>query len=162
MPVTSLDARITEADKLMPDSSPKSYLLIRKLLPYTTVAAGLALIYMGWVFYSRASVNRELQREADQKSVEQAQKTYELYGSGQLKVLLFYATPSTIARGQSTQLCYSVSNATAVKIDQGIEEIKPSLNHCVPAKPVHSTTYTISASDEKGHQASQSINVRVR
>ncbi len=64
---------------------------IRKMLPYTTAAACLALIYMAWVFYSRWSENRELQRRAEEKSSEQAQKTYEMYGSGQLKIMLFYS-----------------------------------------------------------------------
>jgi hypothetical protein len=146
----------------MPDSPQQSYQLIRKLLPYTTVAAVLAVIYMGSVFYSRAQLNRTLQKEAEQKSVEQARKTYELYGSGQLKILMFYATPATIARGQAAQLCYGVANAASVKIDQGVEEIKPSLNRCVPTKPTHPTTYTITAADDKGHEVTQSINVAVR
>jgi hypothetical protein len=132
------------------------------MLPYTSVAALLALIYLGWVFYARSSQNQELQREADQKSVDQAKKTYELYGSGQLKILLFYASPPTLARGGTTELCYSVANATAVKVDQGVEEIKPSLNRCFPIKPAHSTTYTMTASDDKGHQVTQSVNVVIR
>jgi hypothetical protein len=146
----------------MSQTSPAPVQIIRRLLPYTTVAAVLALLYMGWVFYARSSQNNELQREADQKSVEQAKKTYELYGSGQLKILLFYATPAVMARGGSAQLCYSVANAATVKIDQGVEEIKPSLDHCLPVKPTHSTTYTLTASDDKGHQTAQSINVVVR
>jgi hypothetical protein len=146
----------------MPETSPPPFHLIRKLLPYTTVAALLALLYMGWVFYMRSSQNRELQRESDEKSVEQARKTYELYGAGQLKILLFYAAPAVVTRGGSAELCYSVSNATKVKIDPGVEEIKPSLNHCVPIKPAHATTYTLTASDDKGHQTTQSINVAMR
>jgi hypothetical protein len=126
------------------------------------VLALLALIYMGWVFYSRASRNRELQREAEAKSAEQSRKTYELYGSGQLKIMLFYAVPPTVVRGQATQLCYSVSNAAKVKIDHGVEEIKPSLNRCVPAKPTVSTTYTITAADAQGHEAAKSIDVVVK
>jgi hypothetical protein len=132
------------------------------MLPYTTIAAILAVLYMAWVFYSRSNQNKELQRQAEQKSVEQARKTYELYGSGQLKILLFYATPATISRGQSTQLCFGVANATKVRIDNCVEDIKPSLNRCVPAKPATSTTYTITAADDHDHEASQSANVTVR
>jgi hypothetical protein len=159
---TRLDARITEAGKLMSQESPGPFAIIRKLLPYTTVAALLALTYMGWVFYYRWSQNRELQREADLKSVEQARKTYEMYGSGQLKILLFYATATVVPRGGSAELCYSVSNASTVKIDQGVEEIKPSLSHCVPIKPAHSTTYTLTAADVKGHNVTRSVNVMIR
>ena len=146
----------------MSQTSSAPFQIIRKMLPYTTVAACLALIYLGWVFYSRSSQNRELQRQADQKSAEQAQKTYEMYGSGQLKILLFYAVPAVVARGGPAQLCYSVSNATTVKIDQGVEEIKPSLSRCVPIKPARTTTYTLSATDDAGHRATQSVNVVVR
>ena len=146
----------------MPQPSSPAFPIIRKLLPYTSVAAVLALFYVGWVFYARSNQNRELQREAEQKSAEQAQKTFEMYGSGQLKILLFYASPSTVARGQATQLCFSVANATKVKIDQGVEEIKPSLNRCVPAKPSQATAYTITAADDLGHEVSQIVNVAVR
>jgi hypothetical protein len=136
--------------------------IVRKLLPYTTIAACLALIYMGWVFYARSSQNRELQREADQKSVEQARKTYELYGSGQLKILLFYAAPAVVAKGGAAQLCYSVSNATTVKLDPDVEKLKPSLDRCFPVTPARSTTYTLTAADDKGHAATQSVNVVIR
>jgi hypothetical protein len=146
----------------MSQPSSPSFPIIRKLLPYTTAAALLALVYMGWVFYSRSSEDRELQRDADRKSVEEARKTYELYGSGQLKILLFYAAPAVVAKGGSTQLCYSVANATTVKIDKDVEDIKPSLNRCVPVKPAHSTTYTLTASDDQGHHTTQSVNVTIR
>lgn len=136
--------------------------IIRKMLPYTTAAACLAVIYMGWVFYSRSSQNREIQQQAEEKSLEQDRKTYEMYGSGQLKIMLFYAVPPVVARGGSAQLCYSVSNAASVKIDHGVEEIKPSLSRCVPIQPGRSTTYTLSAKDDKGHSANQSVQVTVR
>jgi hypothetical protein len=146
----------------MPQQSPAPVEIIRRILPFTTVAAVLALIYLAWVFYARSSENRQLQRQADAKSIEQAQKTYELYGSGQLKIMLFYAVPGVVARGAAAQLCYSVSNAKTVKIDHGVEEIKPSLSRCVPITPVRPTTYTLTAADDQGHRASQSVEVEVR
>jgi hypothetical protein len=159
---TGLDARITEAVQPMsqPPNSPIE--IIRRILPYTTAAACLALIYMAWVFYSRSSQNREWQRQADERYIAEARKTREMYGSGQLKILLFYAVPPVVARSGSAQLCYSVANATTVKIDHGVEEIKPSLSRCVPIKPARSTTYTLSAADDKQNHASQSLNVQVR
>ena len=146
----------------MPQITSPPVQIIRKLLPYTTVAAVLAVIYIGWVFYARASQNREIQREADQASIAEARKTYEMYGAGQLKILLFYASPPVVARGGATELCYSVANATAVKIDQGVEAIKPSLNRCLPIKPAHTAAYTLTASDDKGKEVTQSVNVVVR
>lgn len=146
----------------MPHTSSGPLDIIRKLLPYTTVAAVLALLYTGWVFYARSNQNRELQREADQKAIAEARKTYELYGSGQLKILLFYAAPIAVVKGGSTQLCYGVANATTVKMEPAVEGVKASLNVCIPVKPAHSTTYTLTATDDKGHSTSQSVNVIVR
>jgi hypothetical protein len=117
---------------------------------------------MGWVFYSRSSQNRELQRQAAEKSQEQDRKNYEMYGSGQLKIMLFYAVPPVVAKGGETKLCYSVANATSVKIEPGVEAIKPSLSRCEPVTPVRSTTYTLSASDDKGHSDSRKLDVVVR
>jgi hypothetical protein len=162
MGTTDLDARITEAIQAMSQHSISPVQIIRKMLPFTTAAACLAVVYLGWVFYSRWSDDRSLKQQAEEKSVEQDRKTYELYGSGQLKIMLFYAVPPVVARGGSSQLCYSVSNATAVKIDPGVEAIKPSLSRCVPVKPTHSTTYTLSANDDKGHRADQSTQITVR
>jgi hypothetical protein len=162
MASTGLDARITEAVQSMSQQTKSPIEIIRKMLPYTTVAACLALIYMGWIFYSRSSQNRELQQQAEEKSLEQDRKNYEMYGSGQLKIMLFYAAPPVVARGGATKLCYSVSNATSVKIEPDVAAIKPSLSRCEPVTPAHSTTYILSASDDKGHTASQKLDVVVR
>src|SRR5882757_6916104 len=108
---TRLDARITEAVKCMSQTSTSPVRIIRKLLPYTTVAALLALLYIAWVFYARAGANREIERQADEKLTAQAKRTYDMYGSGQLKILLFYAVPAVVPSGGYTRLCYSVANA---------------------------------------------------
>jgi hypothetical protein len=146
----------------MAQSSTGSTQIVRKLLPYSTAAAVLALLYLAWVFYSRWTETRDAQRAAAEKEAEQSRKTYELYGSGQLKLMLFYASPPVVAKGGSTQLCYSVSNAANVKIEPDVEPIKPSLSRCVAVKPVRSTTYTITASDDKGHQSTKTVDVVVR
>jgi hypothetical protein len=136
--------------------------MVRKLLPYSTIAAALALIYMGWVFYSRAHQNSELQRQATEKSAEQSRKTYELYGSGHLKIMLFYAVPAVVPKGGSGQLCYSVSNAAKIEIDHGIGDTPPSLSRCIPIKPKESTTYTLTAADDKNNRATKTLDVLVR
>lgn len=136
--------------------------LIRKLLPYTTIAACIALLYMGWVFYSRYRINAELQRKADARYVAQAEQTYELYGAGQLKILSFYAIPGVVHRGQTTELCYGVANATGVAIDNGVEPIKPSLSRCLPVRIIRTTTFTLKAQDDNGNHAEQTVDVQVQ
>jgi hypothetical protein len=162
MAETRLDARITEADKRMPGQISPPFQILRKILPYTTVASILALLYVGWVFYSRWSYSRDMQREEDRKAVEEAKRIDALYGSGQLKILNFYASPGVVARGEATELCYGVANSSAVTIEPGVPDVKPSLARCIEVKPRRSTTYTLTASDSQGHHATQSINVTIR
>src|ERR1051325_1722566 len=146
----------------MSQQSPIAFRMVRKLLPYSTIAAALALIYMGWVFYSRAHQNSELQRQATEKSAEQSRKTYELYGSGHLKIMRFYAVPAVVPKGGSGHLCYSVSNAAKIEIDHGIGDTPPSLSRCIPIKPIESTTYTLTAAYDKNNRATKTLDVLVR
>lgn len=141
---------------------PQPVSIIRKLLPYTTVASCLAVLYIGYVFYSRYSTNRDIQHRAEEKAAVENERAYEMYGAGQLKLMLFYASPPVVRHGEATKLCYSVSNATKVLIDHGVEAITPSLSHCVDIHPARTTVYTISAADDKGHTASQSVTVEVK
>ena len=59
-------------------------------------------------------------------------------------------------------MCYGVSNATAVKIEPGVEPIKPALSHCLEVFPKKTTTYTLKAEDAKGNSKSASLTITVR
>jgi peptidoglycan-associated lipoprotein len=60
----------------------------------------------------------------------------------------FVAEPATIERGQASTLRWSVSNATAVSIDQGIGTVQASGDRKV--FPSGNTTYTLTAKGEGG------------
>ena len=136
--------------------------LIRKLLPYSTAAVCLALLYLAWVFYSRRNDNAEFERRSEAKAAQQAKQTYEMYGAGQVKILLFYASPPVVRRGETTQLCYSIANATKVRIDHVAEPVWPSLSRCVPVKVKQSVTYTMTAEDDQGHLTEKTAEVAVQ
>ena len=78
-----------------------------------------------------------------------------------VKILQFYASPPTVAKGESVLLCYGVENATAVRLDPPVERITPSLNRCVQDSPQQTSTYTLLATGANGTQASQTVNVKV-
>ena len=137
--------------------------VLRKILPFTTVGVVLAAIYVGYVFYSRWAENRDAVEKAKQQEVINAKKTVDAYGGGQVKVLAFSATPGIVPRGEKVSICYGVSNAKTVAIDPKPDgETWPSLSRCVDAAPKKDTTYTITATDEKGHTDTQSIAVKVQ
>jgi hypothetical protein len=141
----------------------ESHSVIRRILPFTTVGVILAVIYVGYVFYSRWSENREAQEKARQHEVTEAQKTIDAYGGGHVKVLNFTIGPSVVHRGEKVTICYGVSNAKTVSIDpkpQG--DTWPSLSRCVEAFPTNDTTYTITAKNEKGETDTQSLSIKIQ
>jgi peptidoglycan-associated lipoprotein len=60
----------------------------------------------------------------------------------------FTAEPSTITKGQSSTLRWSVSNATSVKIDSGVGTVQASGSQVV--SPTENTTYRLTASGPGG------------
>jgi hypothetical protein len=49
-----------------------------------------------------------------------------------------------------------------VKIEPGVEPIKPALQHCLEVFPKKTTNYTLTASDDNGNTKSKSLTIRVR
>lgn len=137
--------------------------IIRKILPYTTVAVVVAALYVGWTFFSRWQETREARRQAAEQQVAEARKTIEAYGNGRVKIMNFTITPSILPKGQTAQICYGVSNAKSVSIEPKPDEsVWPSLARCVEATPTRETTYTITASDANGHTEQKSLTLQVQ
>jgi hypothetical protein len=145
------------------DSQEKQDSTFRKILPFTTVGVILAAIYCAYVFYSRWSEGREAQEKARQQQITDARKTVEAYGNGMPKVMNFTLSPGLVRRGEKISICYGVSNSKTVTIEPKPDDsIWPSLARCVAASPTKDTTYTITASDDKGHTDTQSLTIRVQ
>jgi hypothetical protein len=145
------------------DSQEKQDSTFRKILPFTTVGVILAAIYCAYVFYSRWSEGREAQEKARQQQITDARKTVEAYGNGMPKVMNFTLSPGLVRRGEKVSICYGVSNSKTVTIEPKPDDsIWPSLARCVAASPTKDTTYTITASDDKGHTDTQSLTIRVQ
>lgn len=140
----------------------EGFSVIRKMLPYTTVACVLALLYSGWTLFSRWNENRANERAAEAGRARANAKIVEMYGSGNLKILNFYATPGSIRPGEKTLLCFGVANAASVRIEPGVEPVKPSLSRCVPIAPRERTEYKLTAEDAAGHKETASIVIQVK
>jgi hypothetical protein len=77
------------------------------------------------------------------------------------KVLQFYASAPAVARGEQVLLCYGVEDAEAVRIEPGVEPVKPSYSRCVPVNPNATTTYTLTASGAGGRTVTAEVTVSV-
>jgi hypothetical protein len=134
------------------------------LLPYTTVAMIVVALYVAWVFYSRHESARKAQEaiEAEQQEAEK-HKADLIFGSGEVKFTMFSADNGVVRRGETTRLCYGVVNATTLKIDPPVgEPVKPTNRHCLEITPKQTTTYTMTASNDKGDTKTSSLTVQVR
>ena len=122
----------------------------------------LAALYIGCIFYSRRQAAAEAEREAQQKLSDEEQRVVSGFGGDELKILSFGAAKGDVSPGERVVLCYGVSNATQVKIEPGVEPIKPALSHCLNVFPKQTTTYILKAEDANGNSKSASLTIRVR
>lgn len=143
---------------------PKRKSALSALIPYTTVAVLIAALYVAWTFYSRSQSAKESEQAAQAKQEESRKRVNEqIFGSGEIKVTTFLADPGHLAKGQSAQLCYGVVNATALKLDPApAEPVKPTYRHCVAISPKETTTYKLTATNDKGQSESKTLTVIVQ
>ena len=145
-----------------PTPKPKSG--VRTLLPYTTIALVIAMIYAGWTLYSRhESTRRMMEQNAAKRKEAQQDQYHTIFGSGEIRFTTFYASAGVLRPGQTAQLCYGALNATTLKLDPAPSEpVKPTARHCVDIAPKTTTTYTLTAGDGKGNTKTQSLTVQVK
>jgi hypothetical protein len=134
--------------------------LLRRLLPYLTVALVIAIIYDGWIFFSRWNYAREGRKAEQLKEAQDARQTLELLGGDRLKILDFYG-PAAIRRGEHATICYGVNAAEHVRIDPPVEQLQPAFSRCFQVAPLRDTDYKLTAEDRTGHSVTQSLTIKV-
>jgi hypothetical protein len=134
---------------------------LRRLMPYLGLLIVAALIYDGAIFYSRWNARRNAEQAQKDEETNKDRDVVKLLGGGGLKIVSFYAAPGTLKRGAHTNLCYGVTGAKKVKLEPAVDEVWPSMSRCVQAAPRATTQYTLTAEDEAGHTATESITIRV-
>jgi hypothetical protein len=122
----------------------------------------VAAIYAGATIFVRHQENAHAEEAAIRARADSDRKIVEEYGGGELKVLMLYASPAVLKRGEKGLLCYGVANAKSLRIEPGIEPLVPSLSRCIEVTPSASTTYKLTATGAKGREETRSVNVTVR
>lgn len=147
----------------MPESTNREPLgFVRKLLPFMTFLLIVAALYVAWIFYSRWQSNRQEEQAAAEREVQKNKKVLDLIGSGKPKINSFIISPGIIAPGQQTLLCYSVINAKTVKLEPQVAETWPSMSRCFHVNPKRNTRYRLTVADDKGNQATESAELKVK
>lgn len=133
-----------------------------KIVRWLWLPVLLAFAWSGWVIWSRKQATAELERQAEQKQAKVDAEIVEKMGGGELKVLMLYANPGVVAKGDKGLLCYGVANAASVAFEPAVDGVGPSLSRCVEIRPSRDTEYTLRARDSKGREVTQAVSVKVR
>ncbi|HEY4950526.1 MAG TPA: hypothetical protein VIH88_09350 [Candidatus Acidoferrales bacterium] len=130
------------------------------------VLAAIILAYTAFTFWSRWQENQDIAaKEKTAQAAAQrdaAEKSVEVLGGSEFKIISFYAMPGKIHRGDTVDMCYGVSNAKAVKLDPPVANVWPSVDRCMQVSPKKTTTYTFTADDGKGNTKTAQLTIEVR
>lgn len=77
-------------------------------------------------------------------------------------VQLFGSSSSEIQAGQPATLCYTVDDATSLRIEPGVQTIKDLHSGCVLVRPNESTVYTLTAAAADGRTESRKLTITVK
>ena len=150
--------------QLQPSPPPKSIFKNPSLYSYAVLV--IAVLSVAWILFSRWEENRSIEsrvkQERTQKQLEEDRATLEQMGGKELAIQNFYATPGSIRRGETVQLCYGVANAKTVTLEPQSNPVWPSYSRCVDVTPAETTIYTLTIADAAGHTKSQTLEVKVR
>jgi len=128
--------------------------VMAKVVHWLWVLVLLTGLYSGWVLWQR---HRSQTPPAPPVTVDPLAK----YGSD-VKILQFYTGNGTITKGGKALLCYSVVNATAVRLDPPVESVWPAMSRCFEVAPARSTRYTLTAEGADHKTASETLEVVVK
>jgi len=133
---------------------------------YSGAISVVVALYVLFIFLSRFESRRQIERRNAEKLAEQQRendkKVVEQLGGSALAIRSLYLSPPAIRRGETSQLCYDVSNASTVTLDPPEADVWPSHSRCVDLSPRKTTAYTLSITGANGQTASQSITLEVR
>jgi hypothetical protein len=145
------------------DSGQKS--VFKSPLLYSSAFVAVVALIVGWIMLYRWLDNRDIDRRAAQERAtrqrEMDRLAIEQLGGKEFAILNFYASPCTIRRGETSQLCYGVSNAKTVKLEPQSNPVWPSAARCVDVSPTKDTTYTLTIQDASGNTKTATVEVKV-
>lgn len=111
----------------------------------------ITAVYLAWIFWQR-------HRGAP---VPIASDPMAAYGKS-VRILQFFTPTREIGPGGKALLCYSVVNATEVRLDPPVERLWPALSRCFEVTPGKSTRYTLTAEGADHTTVSKSLEIARR
>jgi len=146
------------------ESNPKSRwsLFNRAWIVIWLISLLAAVVYVGGVLYSRHQRNQALAEQKAARERAQDQEAFEDMGGNSFSILNFYASPRVVHRGESSELCYGVSNAKTVQVVPQAGPTWPAFSRCLQVMPRKTTTYTLTATSGSGERKTATAEIEVR
>jgi hypothetical protein len=140
---------------------PDAVQILRRALPWVSVAVLAAVAYDGWTFYSRWKSARDIDQARQAEEARRARQSVDLMGGTNFRIMNFYAVPQTIRRGSEARICYGVYGAKQVRMEPAAQDLHPGVNYCFQVAPKKDTEYKLFAEDGAGHTATARLVIKV-
>src|SRR3989442_6852373 len=96
---------------MLADEKPEEKSIFRNPFVYTTTLIAVAVVYVGFVFFSRWEENRAIEERAKAKEREEAARAVEIMGGNRLEIQSFSGSPGILRRGGAGQVLFGVGRA---------------------------------------------------
>ncbi|HEV2289878.1 MAG TPA: hypothetical protein VGR81_13115 [Candidatus Acidoferrales bacterium] len=144
-------------------NDPHDKSLPQTLFKFTWVVVVIVGLVVASIFYSRHEENQAIEEKAARAERERARRLAEGLGGSNFEIMNFYAAPGAIHRGDSSQICYGVSNAKDVMLTpKPSEGVWPSPERCVSVSPEKTTTYTLTITNSSGEKKTATLVLTVQ
>jgi hypothetical protein len=77
-------------------------------------------------------------------------------------IRFFIPSANEIAPGQMVTLCYSLENATSVRVEPNVRSLQPDPKACFAVTPEKTTTYTLIATGKSGETDRETVTITMR
>src|SRR2546427_5673515 len=91
---------------MLADEKPEEKSIFRNPFVYTTTLIAVAVVYVGFVFFSRWEENRTIEERAKAKEREEAARAVEMMGGNRLEIQSFSGSPRILRRGETGLVWY--------------------------------------------------------
>jgi hypothetical protein len=150
----------------VPPQAPDPKRAARRRWSIFGLVVAVLLVYIVFVFWTRAQDNKLIERERAEKAASNQrtadEKSLESLGGTDFKILAFYASPGVVHKGDDVSMCYGVANTKTVTLDPPVASVWPAATRCMQIQVDKTTKFTLTADDGSGNKKQAELTITVK